>query len=312
MRLKVSKWQAQRSDSISLCMIMRDEEKRLDRCLDSVQGLVQEVIIVDTGSIDKSIEIARRRNCKVIDSPWCDNYAFSRNVGLPAAKCNWILVLDPDEVLDRSQHDLIRGHTLHPEVVAYRMDTRNYTDNAFQQGCRPNPGDFLNAKRYYGFVPSTKTRLFQNWKGLRFRGVWHELVDYDIHTKLYSFATSPVQVHHYPGEIVQSNMEEKKAFYLRLGEKKVRQDPDDCQAWWELAVAEHIAGFNSRAYRSALMSFRRGKPSAERLFFLAAVAKVTGHESCRKIAFEKAVCGLFPSLTHVDLGERIPLNMPKS
>ena len=116
-------------------------------------------------------------------------------------------------------------------------------------------------------------------------------------------------MHHYPGEIVQANIEEKKRFYLRLGEKKVRLNPDDDQAWWELAVAEHILGLNERAYNSVLLSFRKGFYIPERLFFLAAVAKATGHDQARKIAFEKAICMVFPALTHSDPASRIPMHV---
>lgn len=309
MRVEVSKWRHNLSDSISLCMIMRNEERRLERCLDSVQGLVSEVVIVDTGSTDQSREVARARGCRVFEDPWQDDFARARNISLDQARGNWILVLDPDEVLSFEDHTVIREHTLHPEIVAYRMDTRNYTDNPWQQGVRPNPRDLLEARRYYGFVPSIKTRLFQNGKGLRFRGCWHELVDYDIRDKKYSFTVSPVQIHHYPGEIVQKDQAEKQRFYLRLGEKKVRLDPADDQAWWELAVAEHISGYNERAFKSVLMSFRRGFYVPDRLFFLAAVAKEIGREDARKLAFEKAVCMLFPNLTHFDQGKRIPLHV---
>jgi len=309
MLLKTSKWRANLSDTVSLCMIMKNEAKRLDRCLDSVQGVFSEIVIVDTGSTDRSREIAVGRGCRVFDDPWDDDFARPRNVGLDQAKGHWIFVLDPDEVLDVRDHHYIRRHTLHPELISLRMDTRNYTDNPWQQGCRPNPGDFIQAKKFYGFVPSTKTRMFQNGKGLRFRGCWHELVDYDISDHKYPFGQSPVQVHHYPGEIVQADLEEKKRFYLRLGEKKVRLAPDDDQAWWELAVAEHICGLNDRAFQSVLMSFRRGFYVPDRLFFLAAVAKATGHDDARKIAFEKAICMIFPSLTHVEPKARIPMHV---
>jgi len=68
--------QEKMSDSISLCMIMKDEEKRLGRCLDSVYGLVDEIIIVDTGSTDRSIKIAHEHGARVMNSPWCDDFAF--------------------------------------------------------------------------------------------------------------------------------------------------------------------------------------------------------------------------------------------
>lgn len=299
---------AKLGDSISLCMIMKNEEKLLPRCLESVRGLVHEVIITDTGSTDQSKDIAVRLGCRVLEDPWQDDFARPRNIAIDHAIKNWILIIDADEVISKTDHQTIREHTLHPEIISYRFDTRNYGANPWQQGMRPNPKDFFAAKKYYGFVPSCKTRLFQNWKDLHFRGVWHELVDHDVRDKKYKFDRSPVPVHHYPDEINQASIEEKKQFYLRLGEKKVKLEPSNDQAWWELAVAEHIIGYHQRALNSCLMSLRKGFYKQERLFFLAAVAKTAGATDLQKKAFEKAVCMIYPSLTHIQPEKRIPLH----
>lgn len=302
---------AKMRDSITLCMIMRNEQERLPRCLDSIAGLVDEIVIVDTGSTDNSKRTALQRGCIVLEDPWQDDFARPRNIGIDRATKNWILILDPDEVLSLQDHPTIRDHTLHPEVIAYRMDTRNYTNNPWMQGTRANPKDFFAAHQYYGFVPSGKTRLFQNWKGIHFQGVWHELLDYDIRDKKYPFLQSPVPVHHYPHEINQANIQEKRRFYLRMGEKKVRLEPDHDQAWWELAVSEHISGYNRRALRSCLLSLRKGFYRQDRLFFLSSILKALGNKKAQDLVFEKAVCMIYPNLTHIDPSKKIPLHAPQ-
>lgn len=288
------------TDTISLCMIMRNEEKRLGRCLESVQGLVHEIIIVDTGSSDKSIEIAHKYGVRVMNSPWCDDFAFSRNVGLKAASKNWILILDPDELISPGDLQAIREHTTHPEIHAWRMDTRNYGNNPWSADARPNPMDVPEAKNYKTFVPSTKTRLFQNHMGIEFKGCWHELVDYSIDKRKLTWAMSMVQIHHYPEEILQESYKKKAAFYLRIAEKKVRLNPANNQAWWELAVAENISGYKERALKSAAMTLRNKVQLPTRLFFIAALCRQLGLKDQQKYIFEKAVCELYPNLTHID------------
>ena len=288
------------TDSISLCMIMKNEEKRLGRCLRAVQDLVHEIIIVDTGSTDKSITIAKQCGARVMSSPWCDDFAFVRNIGLKAASMNWILILDPDELISPQDIDVIREHTLHWDIIAYQMITRNYGNNPMQMDAIPNPMDTSAAKDYSSFIPSNKTRLFQNHLGLKFQGCWHELIDYDLVQKKLNWAPSPVQIHHYPEEILQKNFKEKAAFYLRIAEKKVRLNPADLQAWWELAVTENICGYKERALRSAMMTLQNKKQSSSRLFFISSLCGSCSRESAKKYLFEKAICLLYPNLTHID------------
>ena len=80
-------------------MIVKNEEAFLEKCLLSVQGLVDEIVIVDTGSTDKTKEIALKFTSKVYDFEWCDNFAAARNESLKYATGDWILVLDADEVI---------------------------------------------------------------------------------------------------------------------------------------------------------------------------------------------------------------------
>lgn len=85
--------------TISLCMIVRDEEAVLSRCLDSVCGLVDEIIIVDTGSSDDSKAIAERYTENVFDFEWIDDFSAARNVSFEHAVSDYCLWLDADDVL---------------------------------------------------------------------------------------------------------------------------------------------------------------------------------------------------------------------
>lgn len=85
--------------ALSLCMIVRDEEAGLGRCLASVREVVDELVVVDTGSRDGTRELARAAGARVLDFAWCDDFSAARNHGLAAARGDWVLVLDADEEL---------------------------------------------------------------------------------------------------------------------------------------------------------------------------------------------------------------------
>lgn len=97
--------------TISLCMIVRDEEDVLARCLDSVQDLVEEIIIVDTGSVDATMEIAKTYTDKVYAFPWQDDFAAARNAAFAKASKEYQMWMDADDVLleeDRQKFRLLK------------------------------------------------------------------------------------------------------------------------------------------------------------------------------------------------------------
>ena len=85
--------------SISLCMIVKNEEDVLGRCLDSVADLVDEIVIVDTGSTDRTREIAARFTDQIFDFPWQDDFAAARNESFAHATMDYCMWLDADDVL---------------------------------------------------------------------------------------------------------------------------------------------------------------------------------------------------------------------
>lgn len=87
------------NEGLSLCMIIKNEEKVLQGCLDAIQGYVSEIIIVDTGSTDDSKEIAKRYTDKIYDFTWCNDFSKARNFAISKTTKNWILVLDADEFI---------------------------------------------------------------------------------------------------------------------------------------------------------------------------------------------------------------------
>jgi tetratricopeptide (TPR) repeat protein len=111
--------------TVSLCMIARDEESSIGKAIKSVLALVDEIIVVDTGSRDNTRIIAEGYGARVIDFPWREDFAAARNAALAEASCDWILVLDTDEQL-QSVRPVEFQRLLHERLaIAYRIRLMN-------------------------------------------------------------------------------------------------------------------------------------------------------------------------------------------
>lgn len=293
-------WESYNFGSISLCMIMRNDAKVIARCLNSVRGLINEAIIVDTGSNDGSDRIAQRMGARVVMRPWDDDFATPRNVGINLASCDWILIMDPDEIVLRKHHQDIKWLTRTNFYHAFWLTTYNYGPVNYRMDYKfvPQGGDPLG--KFPGYVPSTKTRLFKNGFGIRFEGCWHELADWYIRRNKLKQGSSPIPIHHWTFEISQKSGKEKKTFYLKMGEKKVREWPNHGQARWELATAEMAAGYRVRASRSLAKAFKLGFNRTDSYYSISKCQRLLGNKEKSDLAFEKGVCHQYPALTHIN------------
>ena len=147
--------------TISLCMIVKNEEKNLGRCLESIRGLVDEIIITDTGSTDRTKEIARSYTGRVYDFPWIDDFSAARNFAFSKAAMDYCMWLDADDVIEPEDHErfLALKRSLSPktDVVMMRYHT------AFDEAGNP-------AFTYY------RERLIRRLAGLRWQGAVHEAI----------------------------------------------------------------------------------------------------------------------------------------
>ncbi len=151
-------------ETVSLCLIAKDEEKFLGRCLESAKPAVDEMIVVDTGSKDNTKIIAREYNATVIDHAWRDNFSDARNRALEEARCDWILQLDADEVLEEGAAEAIKTAINGNKHEALMMTIVNLTG--------PN-----EAEAQQQTFPSI--RLFRNRPERRYRGAFHEQIEID-------------------------------------------------------------------------------------------------------------------------------------
>lgn len=148
--------------TISLCMIVKDEEGVLERCLKSVKDIVDEIVLVDTGSIDNTKEIGEKYNCKLYDYKWQDDFSLARNYSFAKATMDYILWLDADDVIEESEREKINNlkKMVDGSVDAYSM-RYNY---AFDEDGNVS----WVFKRY---------RLVKREKNFRWFGYVHEYLD---------------------------------------------------------------------------------------------------------------------------------------
>ncbi len=150
-------------DALSLCMIVRNEERQLPQCLESVRDLAGELIIVDTGSTDATPGIAARYGAQVIPFDFkVIDFAAARNRGLARAHAPWILVLDADENLDPASASMIDDLVARGEDAGYFLERHNHWTES------PQPTvDYV-------------VRLFPNRPHYRYHGRVHETIDASI------------------------------------------------------------------------------------------------------------------------------------
>jgi tetratricopeptide (TPR) repeat protein len=168
--------------TLSLCMIVRDEEDMLPSCLAAIAPAVDEIVIVDTGSKDRTIEIAREFGAKVIEREWTGSFSDARNASFEAATGDWIIYLDADEVL--VAEDVNRLKTLTGRVwrEAFYLVETSYTGQL---------GDGAA-------ITNSALRVFRNRPHYRFEGRLHEQIAHHLPTFVAGrIEQSSVRIDHY-------------------------------------------------------------------------------------------------------------------
>lgn len=226
--------------TLSLCMIVKNEEKHLVRCLRSVRDVVDEMIIVDTGSTDKTKDIATVFGAKVFDFPWTGDFSAARNESLAHATGDWVLILDADEAISSLDHSKLKelAQKRTPKPVAYSIVTRNYTNNMSVIGWTRNTGEYPE-EAGAGWIPSPKVRLAPRRKDVFFTNPVHELLENSLKTQKIPVATCKIVVHHY-GKLDVSKDSQKGEDYYLLGKIKYESDPTNVKYIFELAKQAHI------------------------------------------------------------------------
>ncbi len=228
---------------LTACLIVRDEEQYLDACLSNISGVVDNIIVVDTGSTDNSREIAHAHGALVIDEPWCDDFSHARNLALEHASGDWILYIDADEMLHAEAGDL---------------------------DCLDEAGAVVATVTFRAAAHLTtyrEHRLFRNRPDIRFRSVIHETIMPDIKAILARgnahIVHSGFRIEHlgYEGDLGPKHRR-NHAMLLRA----VQENPDRIYLWHALGECEFGLGNSvgaSDAWRRALGLVRANPGKSE-------------------------------------------------
>ena len=221
-------------DRLSLCVIARDEEANLPRLLASVEGLVDEIVVADTGSVDATVAIAQRAGARVCPFEWCDDFSAAYNHSLDHATGEWVLLLDADEELAPGSHDEVRRLIRSEEAFAYTMLRQDY------YGDQPTE---------HGYTEILQTRLFRRRDSVRFVGRIHQ----QLEPRLTECAlaegrrtlASDVRFRHYGylGDYTGKKMPRT----IQLLELELAERPDSFYYLVELGRAKNITGDPSSA-----------------------------------------------------------------
>ena len=214
---------------ISACMMVKDEEEMLPGCLETVKAIADEIIIVDTGSKDRTIEIARAYGAKIYHHPWESNFSKHRNQSISYANGDWFLIVDADERLNSDKLDVTRMKkmlsSLPSDVHVLLATVRDYDSEGSIRVVFKSP------------------RLFRNGVGARYEGTIHNQpkVMGDV-------LPSDLEVSHYGYDLTPEKMETKFVRTGTLLEKRIEDDPEDFDAYFYLS---NLYGSRERCLEAA-------------------------------------------------------------
>jgi len=206
-------------------MIVKNEERFLAQCLESAKDAVDEIVVVDTGSTDRTMEIAKSYGAAVIERLWRDDFAWARNQALEAATKRWILILDADEeLMPESKPALAQLKGVPAEHTALWARIYNKADDY----------------RGTGAMSHALVRVFPNAEEIRYSGLIHEFPTIGGDRNGLRAVNSPVGiVHHgYVKEIVHQR--EKGARNLAIVRAAAEKDPHEPFHWFNLGTTAFL------------------------------------------------------------------------
>jgi glycosyltransferase involved in cell wall biosynthesis len=219
--------------ALSLCLIVKNEERNLARCLDAARDLAGECIVVDTGSTDATPDVAARYEAEVIPFDFQTvDFAAARNHAIARARGRWILMLDADETLDRAGGPMLERLVALDENAGYFLERHNHGT-----GSEPPNTDFV-------------VRLFPNRPNYRYRGRVHETVDASILAGGGRLHKTPIRIDHSFSSDPEARRR-KNHWYIEILKEEIAADGSDDSRLDFLAAEYHQLGMFDEATRIA-------------------------------------------------------------
>jgi tetratricopeptide (TPR) repeat protein len=223
--------------TISVCMIVKNEEKFLPGCLATIKGLADELIVVDTGSTDRTMEIAREYDAKIYEHPWQHDFSLHRNQSIDYATSDWILILDADEELDPKEHEIIRSAIKRKDIDSISF----VVYNKIQSG-------------RIGFLNSH--RLFRNHKGFKYSGIVHNQLEVSGKTLV-----SHLKVIHHGYGLSDEQMKKKAQRTETLLLQQLEENPEAIFPHFNLAQIYRGMGEPAKSLEHSMITVEKLGPT---------------------------------------------------
>lgn len=242
---------------ISLCMVVCNEEAVLGDAIASARPVVDEVVVVDTGSTDGTLSIARAAGARVIEAEWPGDLGAAHDLPLAHARGDWILALDADEVLDPRSCHRVRELAASGTFDAYQLPVRNYQYSWRFAKWRPADACHPLSRGSPGYVLSRPVRLFRHRQEYAYWGRVHQTIEPAVVASGGRVGRADIPIHHH-GFLRFDR--DKSELYLRLARRHAREHPEHPRPWVELGVLLLEEG----DVAAAAEAFRRARALGDR------------------------------------------------
>ncbi|MGB9851401.1 MAG: glycosyltransferase [Candidatus Kapaibacteriota bacterium] len=283
-----------REPDISACLIVKNEEKFIENCLRSISSVCKEIIIVDTGSTDKTIEIVSKYTKNIYHHQWDNNFANARNFAISKATCPFILSIDADEELQNP--DSLRKALLNPDPKTGGWLVNNISFAARKQGAG------------FDTFATKLIRIFRNHPEIRFEGIVHEQIHESIIRNNFQIADTDVIFLHYGYSLSRDEMQKKQQRNLNLLLEAIRKEPNNAYLYFQIAKTYLALDNLAEADKYIELSLKYAKPSSsvrpQALNYGGVIAfKIGNFQSAIKRANESLSILPQQSFAHFILGE---------
>ena len=227
-----------RPAGISLCMIVRDEERFLGDALASVKGVVDEICIVDTGSRDATLDIAREAGARIRQIAWENDFSDARNAALEMATKRWIFVLDADERLAPRSREFLTALRSHP---------------AYLTGLWTRCFNFTEDYKGTGAMSNALVRIFPNNQRIRYRNAIHEFVALDGNEAGMPALLSGIEIIHlgYRADVMRDRKKYERN--RAIAQTALQENPGDAFNWYNYATSTMM----SESFIDAILALER-------------------------------------------------------
>jgi glycosyltransferase involved in cell wall biosynthesis len=251
---------------LTLSMIVKNEQAKLAECLSSVEGIADEIVIVDTGSKDNTKSIAKSFGAQVFDFEWVNDFSKARNFALSKSNGNWILYLDADETLDTES----------------KIELTKLLNNHAKLGVRcivESSDDFNNSP-----ITIRYPRLFKNSTTIEFCGKVHEQIENSLIENGYKFVDSKIKIWHSGYNLPENELEQKAERNLKILLDDYYLKPSGYLAY---QIANSCALLKNREEASKYFNLALEDISLESEYHVISLASLAGFE-LEQLNFENA------------------------